>query len=329
MIGVVLKATHTQSRKVNGDLLVDRVKNTMGPWKGGKFMPLSLRCHSVNTYCLPRVWFKCGSMDLRVGDIQKITSNIKSWVYADQLVKPEEIVMYKGRKEGGLGLTNVKFRAMAELIKAFLDTAINPKFRRNLFHQSLYSWHVEGERDIPDMIRSVKAEGLLRLSSMTIGMWYRTLLEKHVMLEVDDDGFQFDIISKTERLNPDINWVAVWSLSMTSGLDSTDNSFLFCLLHNLLPTQERLHRVLSHTVTSPHCTLCTLEVSCDQLHALVHCPFNNGVSFWIIRCLRTLLPALQPAQLVKLNFGMDSSDPNALPAAWLACKALNMVWISS
>ena len=68
MIGVVLKATHTQSRKVNGDLLVDRVKNTMGPWKGGKFMPLSLRCHSVNTYCLPKVWFKCGSMDLRVGD---------------------------------------------------------------------------------------------------------------------------------------------------------------------------------------------------------------------------------------------------------------------
>ena len=230
---------------------------------------------------------------------------------------------------------------MAELIKAFLDTAINPMFRRNLFHQALYSWHVEGERHIPDpgkpayysceffdMIRSVKSEGLLRLSSMTIGMWYRTLVEKYVMQEMDGNGFQFDIIPKTERKNPDINWVSIWSLSMASGLDSTDNSFLFCLLHNLLPTQERLHRVLSHTVPSPHCTLCTLEVSCDQLHALVYCPFNNGVSFWIIRCLRTFLPALQPAQLLKLNFGMDSSDPSALPTAWLACKALNMVWIS-
>ena len=58
--------------------------------------------------------------------------------------------MYKGRKEGCLGLTNVKFRDMAELMKALLETAINPMFRRNLFHQALYSWHVEGERNIHD-----------------------------------------------------------------------------------------------------------------------------------------------------------------------------------
>ena len=52
MIGVILMATHTQSRKANGDLLVDRVKNTMGPWRGGKFMPLSLRCHSEELFNL-------------------------------------------------------------------------------------------------------------------------------------------------------------------------------------------------------------------------------------------------------------------------------------
>ena len=42
-IGVVLKATHTQTRKATGDALVEKVKNTMGPWKGGRFMPFSLR----------------------------------------------------------------------------------------------------------------------------------------------------------------------------------------------------------------------------------------------------------------------------------------------
>ena len=129
MVVVILKATHTQTRMANCDILLDKVKNTMGPWKGGKFMPLSLRCHSVNTYCLPKVWFKCGSIDLRAGDISKINSSVKSLVYADQLVKPEEIVLYMGRQEGGLNLVNVKYRAMAELIKSFLDTAINPHLR--------------------------------------------------------------------------------------------------------------------------------------------------------------------------------------------------------
>ena len=248
---------------MDGDLLVDSVKNTMGPWKGGKFMPLSKRCHSVNTYCLPKVWLKCGSMNLRVGDINKITSNVKSWMYADQLVKPEEFVLYKGRQEGGLNLVNVKYRAMAELIKSFLDTAINLNFKRNIYHQALYAWHVEGDRNIPnpgkppyysseffDAIRAVKSEGLLRLSGMNIGMWYRSLLERYVTHEVDEQGFQFDKLSKAERQNPDTNWESSWLLSTLPGLDSIDTSFSFCLLHNLLPTQERLHRVLSNTVTN-------------------------------------------------------------------------------
>ena len=90
------------------------------------------------------------SIDLRVGDAQLITSNVKSWVYADQLIKPEEVVLYKPRQEGGLNLVNVKYRAMAELIKSFLDTAINPTFRRNIYHQALFHWHVDNLRRIPD-----------------------------------------------------------------------------------------------------------------------------------------------------------------------------------
>ena len=90
------------------------------------------------------------------------------------------------RQEGGLNLVNVKYRAMAELIKSFLDTAISSTFQRNIFHQALYEWHVEENRSIPnpgkpgyysseffEAIRAVKSEGLLRLSDMTIGMWYK------------------------------------------------------------------------------------------------------------------------------------------------------------
>ena len=146
-------------------------------------------------------------------------------------------------------MVNVKYRAMAELIKSFLDTAINPNFKRNIYHQALYNWHVEGVRTIPDpgkppyysteffdAIRDIKDEGLLRLSGMTLGMWYKALLENHVTQEVDDNGFSFSVRSKAERQNPDINWEHVWALSILPGLDSNDTSFTFCLLHNLLAT---------------------------------------------------------------------------------------------
>ena len=77
MVGVQLQATHVQTRKANGELIQDRVKTTINPWKGGKFMPLTQRGHSVNNYCLSKIWFKSASIDLRVTDITKITSQIK------------------------------------------------------------------------------------------------------------------------------------------------------------------------------------------------------------------------------------------------------------
>ena len=191
MIGVELRATHTQTRKANGDLIQERVKNIIGPWRGVKFMPITMRSLSANNFCLSKVWFKCASIDLRALDIAKITSLVKSWIYADQLQKSEELILYRSRKLRGLNLINVKIRAMAEQIKSFLDTAVNPKFRPSLYHRALYDWHIEDIRSIPNpgrpayfsedfffTIKSVKNEGLLRISTLSIGLC--PMLSSHV-----------------------------------------------------------------------------------------------------------------------------------------------------
>ena len=43
MVGVQLRAIWTQTRKVNGDIIQERVSKTIKPWRAGKFMPLSMR----------------------------------------------------------------------------------------------------------------------------------------------------------------------------------------------------------------------------------------------------------------------------------------------
>lgn len=339
MIGVQLKATHTQTRKTNGDILQEKIKNTIGPWKGGKFMPLTQRCHSVNTYCLPKIWFKCASIDLRVLDISKITSNIKSWVYADQLEKPEEIVLYRRREAGGLQMINVKYRAMAELIKAFLDTSINPNFIRNIYHRALYDWHVEEIRSIPDpgrppyyspeffkAIKTVKEEGLLRISGMSSGMWYRALMENYLTAEVDENGFHYARHCKIEDKHPNVDWENTWPLARMPGLESGDCSFLWRMAHNILPTQDRLNRILN-SVDSPLCTLCDSEAVCDLPHALFYCSFNNDIGNWLIRCLTPHLHHVQPQQLIILDLHLDAyAMEESLPAVWLTAKTLAEVW---
>ena len=170
-------------------------------------MPLVLRGHSINTYCLSKLWFRCGSVDLKSGDINKMISSIKSWVYADHLIKPLEVTLYRRRNEGGLGLINIRCRALAELIKNFLDTSVNPNFQQSVYHQALYSWHVLDEKSIPEpatspyysiefynAIKWIKQEGLIDNDSLSIKRLYNTLLEKSITNEVDEEGFTFTFL---------------------------------------------------------------------------------------------------------------------------------------
>ena len=191
---------------------------------------------------------------------------------------------------------------MAELIKAFPDTSINPKYRRNIYHRALYDWHVEEIKSIPDpgrppyyskeffdAIKTVKDEGLLKINSMGSGIWYRALLENNVTTETDEHGFRYTKQCKVETKFQNVDWENTWPLACMPGLESTDCSFLWRMVHNLLPTQERLNRILS-TVTSPVCTLCDSEDVCDLSHALISCKFNNDIDHWLIRCLKTQCP---------------------------------------
>ena len=201
MVGVELQATWTATRKTNGDALQNRIVKKTNFWKGGKFMPLSMRGGSINTYCLSTVWFKSHSVDLRVMDISKISKAVTSWLYADMLSKPEEMIMERPIKYGGLGILNVKYKAMAGLIRTFLETACNPKFRHSLYHELLFRYHVQDDRSINDpgippfysetffeSIKKVYTVSPLSIGNMTEAQWYQLLLEENVTKE--DDGEQ-------------------------------------------------------------------------------------------------------------------------------------------
>ena len=47
-------------------------------------------------------------------------------------------------------MMNVRIRALALLIRSFLETSINPNFRHCLFHEHLFWYHVMEELSLPD-----------------------------------------------------------------------------------------------------------------------------------------------------------------------------------
>ena len=244
MVGVTLMASWVKTRKANGDALQLNIKNTVNPWKAGKFLPVTQRGWSLNCYALSKVWFKAKSVDLRVCDI---TSSCKSWLYQDMLTKPEEMLLHRPPSYGGLGLQHIKFKSLAGFISTFLQTAANPAFQSNLLHTLLYRKHVLEEDHVPgaptqlppylspDMftiIRKVKTDTPLNIVTMSERDWSRLLTEDYVTMRVNPDSGVCEFLPcKAELASPTTDWELFWFLCRQKGLPpdylpSSGNYFL-------------------------------------------------------------------------------------------------------
>ena len=336
MLGVELRATWSQTRKANGDICQTRVKNTIRQWKSGKFMHLNLRSWSVNNYCLSKAWFRTHSVDLRVQDVEKITSLVKSWLYQDQLLKPEEMIMYRPPSLGGLGVLQVNAKAQAGLIRSFLETAINPTFRTSQYHSILYRYHVLEETSLPDpgcppfynaaffaKIRQVHQESPLNVAKMTLKQWYLLLLEDSCTMEVDTEGRRSYIKCRVEKANLQADWENCWRLARLPGLGPENVSFLSKMMHQILPTQERVARTKPKSSSScsvPGCKNLTEDLG----HALVLCEGNNGVGHRVLECLRKFVPNIDVKSALCLE--IDVEEDLELPLVWMLATVFSAIW---
>ena len=329
-LGVTLMATYSSTRRANGEILKERVRNTIGPWKGGRFMPMNLRAHSVNCFAYSKLYYRCNVIDPRIEDVKYFTSQAKSFIYADMLEKPQEEALYRGVMEGGLGLFNIKQRALAALIFTFLQTAIDPKFRRNYFHETLFKHCVLGESlprppippyfmgDFFPTLRSLR-ENEGDLSLITFRKIYEFLM-KSVLRSNDDQGNAPLIPLRCEQANPAVEWDKTWRRVRMQGLGPDLTSFLTKLSWGLLPCKARLAKIIPNN--NPGCGLCGASETLE--HALLTCPGNQGVPGQLVSLVRNYSPGVRDTQVLTLDFEMD--DTMELALVWLIGSFFLCLW---
>ena len=333
MVGVQLRATWTQTRKANGDIVQLRVSNTINPWRGGKFMGLSMRPWSVNNYALSKVWFRCGSVDLREGDISAINSCVKSWLYADLLEKPSEAVMCRPSSYGGLGVYSVRYKAKALLIRTFLETAVMPKFRHSLLHSSMFRFHVLEDTTVPDpgylpyyspsffeTIKRVHEATPHDVTTMSIKQWVQVLTEDYLTMEVAETKTYRPC--RVEISSPSTDWTLSWRICRLSGLGSELTSFNFKLLHQLLVCRVRLHQL--NPTASPMCSLCS-QTNEDLLHVFFDCDYNNDVGKTLLNTVKNSIPSITAEALLHLELAHLPADYE-FPITYFTSFILMTIW---
>ena len=101
-------------------------------------------------------------------------------------------------------------------------------------------------------------------------------------------------------------------------------SFLFKMLHNILPTSDRVSRILPNQ--SPLCTRCTDNgENIETLqHALFDCVTSSETSQPLVDGLKLIIPSITPEKIITLDF--ECEEHLSFPLTWIIAHFLWSLW---
>ena len=156
-------------------------------------MPLTRRPFSINCYLLPKAWYRCHILRLRRGDIDNMKKILNRFLFSDQLEKPNDVIKYRPRRQGGLQLHNIDCKSRAMLIKTILELASSPDFKNSTFYKALYEYHILNnsmmsnpgcppcyDNQFFETIKTAMKENCI--TSWTSKQWYCYLLDHSVLM---------------------------------------------------------------------------------------------------------------------------------------------------
>ena len=118
-----------------------------------------------------------------------------------------------------------------------------------------------------------------------------------------------------------MHWGESYRLSRLHGLSPDMKSFLFKLIHTLLPSRERVHHLTP--ASSPLCWCDTGEQE-TYLHLFYECPKNATAAQALISCVKSYDSQLTPQKSLHLELAADL--PFLLPSVAILATGLQFIW---
>ena len=113
-----------------------------------------------------------------------------------------------------------------------------------------------------------------------------------------------------------------WPRLRSKGLSSDQTTILFKLLHQLLPTQDRLNRITNEPGI---CKKCKNSPE-DLYHAFFSCPSSRTVADLLLSWVHIAVPGLEFPSLLRLDFGTALDEVDQLATLCLISTGLHYMW---
>ena len=159
--------------------------------------------------------------------------------------------------------------------------------------------------------------------------WYRILLDDQMLMSAATENSPPTLLPvRAETLNPGTDWENSWRLIRLKGMSSKNSSFLFKLLHLLLPTQTRVRRfgaARDGEDGSGQCLLCGEENE-DLHHSYFACPHTAATGLYTLGLTQKITPGLTAEAALRLELGDGLDEEQELAAVSMIATGLSFIW---
>jgi hypothetical protein len=97
---------------------------------------------------------------------------------------------------------------------------------------------------------------------------------------------------------------------------------LWKLIHQLLPTEERLARILPNSVSN--CKLCPVPTLANLSHCFFSCVSTMEMGEKLLSTLAVHDPSVTPNKVLRLEFECETSME--MPLVWITAQTLFYMW---
>ena len=330
MFGFQVTPVYKQTIKQSWETCYSGFNSTIMSWSSRQLNTMIQRVEVLRLFATSKLWYKASALPLPSSFSKKFESLMGRFLWAGKLERLQIDELKNSRSSGGLGLPCVWSKANALFLRQTCRLLLDSSSKQyghvrywlglhlgEYFPEMSSGPHAEFISPYFQHMRLLLTEGLV-LGDISAGTLGRVTAKELY------DSFTSSLPPPKVVFKYEVDWQLVWERLDYSVLDPLGREFIFMIVHNIVPTRERLYMKM-HMVDSPNCVLCNVRE--DITHMFTECIMVREAWGWARQRMLSLLPddcaATSNFEFLHLMFLKDVMDKEVV---WLLGMVLEFIW---
>ena len=329
IFGFQIRANYDDTLRRNWEVLVESFRGVLCSYNLRALDTIQQRTDVLKIYACSKLWYKCQVLPLPAAAAGQLDTIVYRFLWRGKLEKLALQEVCNTQEDGGLGAVDIRSKADALFIKQSCRMLAEPSSRAGKHIKYWIGLYLG--RYIPELGRGAHSERVPKYYRH-----FRRLMEEIFMLdEVDPQRLEMIKVKEvykqfTSTLPPpkvvykhNLPWQKVWDRINHPVLEVKEREMMFLLVHNILPTRERLLRL--NQADTDQC------LDGDGVETVEHlfctCRRSQVAWSWMRRKVLNRYPelgGLSNFELLHL-LSLDTSDC-PLDLIWLVTHFVTYVW---